>query len=84
MKRCMTFVNTFTHFPITAVQLIRYKKKTTQGWRGGLALELRTPSSERTGFNSHSGHRVVPLSKIHLPPKSSLLVIPRCDGSVPT
>ena len=39
--------------------------------------ERRTPErevglrSERSGFDPHSGRRVVSLSKIHLPPKST-------------
>ena len=37
--------------------------------RGDLVVERRTP--ERSGFDPHSGRRVVSLSKIHLPPKST-------------
>ena len=43
---------------------------TRRGRHGGLKVEggLR---SERSGFDQHSGHRVVSLGKIHLPPKST-------------
>ena len=38
--------------------------------RGGLVVERRTPARDR-GFDPHSGRRVVSLSKIYLPPKST-------------
>ena len=43
-----------------------------------ISLEARWPSGRARGrgFDPHSGHRVVSLSKIHLPPKK-VLVIPR-------
>ena len=34
-------------------------------------VERQTPKQEVGGFDPHSGHHVVSLSKIHLPPKST-------------
>ena len=39
--------------------------------RGGLVLERRTPEREVGGFDPHSERRVLSLSKIHSPPKST-------------
>ena len=39
--------------------------------RGGLVIERRTLEREVGGFDPHTGRRVVSLSKIHLPPKST-------------
>ena len=40
------------------------------GRRGGLLVERQTPERE-VGFDPHSGHSLVSLSKIHLLPKST-------------
>ena len=39
--------------------------------RGGLVIKTSDSGSRVRGFEPHSGHRVVSLSKTYLPPKSN-------------
>ena len=83
---CFLFVHTFslgsgnklcksyhlcTHHKVNLT--VQTEPKFKARWPGGRGSDS---GARGRGFDSHSGHRVVSLSKIHLPPQK-VLVIPR-------